>query len=503
MTTRRHRLAKAKYDNLPKRKRFIISTRPSKKKPGSFVQKIAYIGGFTDSNGNSSATHERTFKLPRQQRPGRLRLPSRIKSKPNPILIDWPNTLVPGLATANYFDAPPVSAFAPAVINSLLQSWGVDPDYAYKKRNKIPLITQPFLRYERWYKTPSGSVDYYPAGQPDLYHRVSGQFKDQYVEWQEGIGLTTSWQFDGHLLLKNSMSNNLLNKVKGMKVNVAQTFAERQQVYNLVGDTAKTLANAFTRLRRRDLNGFLRELGIINPPKLQGSRFGYSSRTEKSKGSLADPFNYAANKWAEYRWGWMPLYQDLYNSLELLQGPYKRKRRVTTTKEIKNESTSTLLTGLGNAWPLTIKDGFLLNGKGSCRFEVGYPVSSALSAFGLTNPALLAWEVLPYSFVVDSFLNIGNWLSTMDATLGMVFIEGTWSSRQIFYRSVEAKGTTSSGPLGTWTYEGYGNSLAREKILFRERMISWPESAFPSFENPLSLTHALDGIALLVQAFRR
>lgn len=510
MSTRRHRLSTRQriYDRLPNRKRYIISTTRSKR-TGKIISKEVRLGGYFNSNdfatSNSSylpGTQKRTPK------PGRIKLPRPISSKrPNPIVIAWPEyRLTPGLAQVNNFDISPYSQYVPASKGYLLQSWGNDPAYAYKKANKIALQTNTFLRFEETYKTPSGSVDYFPVGRPDLYHRNSGQLFDQYVAWDEGIGLTRSWDFDGHLLLKNLMTNNLLSKVKDLKVNLAQTFAERQQVYNLVGSTAKTLAAAFTDLRRGNLKDFFKTLGVAQPPIIQGG-FKDSRRSvtlrQRPNSSKIDPYTWAANKWAEYRWGWMPLYQDVYNSLELLQTNYKRKRRVTTTKELKNETKSTHLSGLGNAWPLSIRDGFQLNGKGSARFVIAYGEPQLLSSFGISNPALLAWELLPYSFVVDSFLNVGKWISTWDATVGVSLHEGVWSSRQIFYRAIEANGTTSNGPFGTWTYEGYANSLARKKILYRERFSDFPYPVLPTLENPLSLTHCLDGIALLVQAFRR
>jgi len=43
----------------------------------------------------------------------------------------------------------------------------------------------------------------------------------------------------------------------------------------------------------------------------------------------------------------------------------------------------------------------------------------------LGNPMELAWELIPFSFVVDWFLPIGNWISALDATL---HVTGTWGT---------------------------------------------------------------------------
>lgn len=48
---------------------------------------------------------------------------------------------------------------------------------------------------------------------------------------------------------------------------------------------------------------------------------------------------------------------------------------------------------------------------------------------GLTNPVPAAWEVVPWSFVVDHGITIGNYLELLDATMGCFFLSGTRSCR--------------------------------------------------------------------------
>jgi len=433
-------------------------------------------------------------------RNGRLLLPNRSIGRSPPIRVDWPAyKFKSGLEQRTAFDAAPTSTSHPAVQGSLLQTWGVTSNFNAAKKAGT-LQPQPFVRRERVYVMPSGSFNYYPVGRPDQYHQVSGSFVDGYVDWYSN-GVSLGLTIDGHAILKDAMSNALLSKAKDMKVNLAQTFAERQQTMNMIGSTARNLADAFKSLRRKDVPGFWNALGLTNRPAARVSQAEFK-RLQKQKASM-DPFTFASNKWVEYKYGWSPLVGDLWNSLELLKKTYKRRRKVTTSKQITGKNDFVQLAGLGNALVLNTSDQTVFQGKGSCIFHIGYAEPSALSSFGLTNPVELAWELLPYSFVVDWFFDVGGYLTTWDATLGLNFEIGIWSSKCVYARSIYAAGSTSSGPLGTWTYEGYGTSVDRWITHIREPFATWPSSVLPELKNPLSLDHMLTGLALLRQAFRR
>jgi hypothetical protein len=47
------------------------------------------------------------------------------------------------------------------------------------------------------------------------------------------------------------------------------------------------------------------------------------------------------------------------------------------------------------------------------------PSLAQLNGTGLLNPALLYWELMPYSFVVDWFIPVGDVLASLTAGLGL------------------------------------------------------------------------------------
>jgi hypothetical protein len=104
--------------------------------------------------------------------------------------------------------------------------------------------------------------------------------------------------------------------------------------------------------------------------------------------------------------------------------------------------------------------------------------------------------------VVDWFLPVGNWLSTLDADFGWDFHSGTLTkfsrggSSSIFTRSGFIPGDVKVDFSGDY-YSAKGFSMTRTVY----SSASW--GGIPRFKNPLSSQHIANALSLLVQAFRR
>lgn len=57
--------------------------------------------------------------------------------------------------------------------------------------------------------------------------------------------------------------------------------------------------------------------------------------------------------------------------------------------------------------------------RAKARFTVRNSSVKSLVQLGLTNPAEVAWEVVPFSFVIDWFIPVGNFLSSLDSLVGV------------------------------------------------------------------------------------
>jgi hypothetical protein len=128
-------------------------------------------------------------------------------------------------------------------------------------------------------------------------------------------------------------------------------------------------------------------------------------------------------------------------------------------------------------------------------------LTSFLAQTGFTNPINLAWEVVPYSFVVDWFIPIGPWLETLNAWQGLVFRDGYITT---FVRQNTTSTLAWSGKLGPTSTGVRSGGMSREYVfLQRGKLTTFPAGRFPSLKNPFSVDHILNGLALLRTAFRR
>ena len=294
------------------------------------------------------------------------------------------------------------------------------------------------------------------------------------------IPYTSAYDFAG---LKNAAVIRALNNLKDQKVNFAQAFAERGQVASLVANTATKLAKAARAIRRGDVPGAARALGITSKQKFKGVR----------------------ESWLELQYGWKPLLSDVYGSMcELHDNDVAEPQRYRfTVRGSASESVSALHYELygSNRY---VAQGVLKRHRGA-RVRLDYrldnPMLAAASALGLTNPAQLAWELVPWSFVADWFIPVGSYLSAMDADLGYIFQGGSVTTRQEDVLSSLTLDITALGLAQTnfTKYHAYGGFRSQKRVI-RTVYSSSPFPRFPGFKNPFSVTHALNAIALLGSA---
>ncbi len=134
------------------------------------------------------------------------------------------------------------------------------------------------------------------------------------------------------------------------------------------------------------------------------------------------------------------------------------------------------------------------------KYKLSNPALQNLSQLGLTNPATVAWELTPWSFVIDWLIPIGNWLDSLDtwAMLEPVSYHETTFIKQEVLCSAVHNGTVGSGAnlcrtTGDFTY------WRKENVSVTRTRKSLPSPPPPRIKNPFSTGHIVNALALLRQ----
>jgi hypothetical protein len=375
--------------------------------------------------------------------------------------------------------------------------------------------------YNRFYRTYSSvnSPEYFkyssiPHGLPDNNHQskiterkifgmrrltayVNGTWNNYLDSYEAMFSLPLpadhSYELSHSSLCYEKAKARCISKVKGLDINVAQAVAEVQQTMNTVGSTAKTLAKAFLEIKKGKFVQGMKSLGL-------------SRAIVKNKKKTLSPNKSVADNWLALQYGWLPLLSDIDGACKKLaqrQFPpvYKFKGRATTADSQQIFKTGPATYGRFEWYELQYKceTEFMM------AFCKGNHTARTMSELGISDPALLVWELLPYSFVVDWFLPVGNYLASINYTDGLVFKTGyvrQFSTNAWLCKVSGNKLHVGGPPEYNQTFFAATYLTSRNVWLSRTRLTSAPRPSIPQLKNPLSPTHMLNGLALLAKAFR-
>lgn len=341
--------------------------------------------------------------------------------------------------------------------------------------------------YSRMVET--GSVKSYQIKGSDQWNIYNGNYQKRSSISTAGAFGAGGYYYVEPPSLPAGVENDLVikvrSKIKGMRVNYSQAFGERKQTARLVGDTLVRLAN------------IVRDVKAV-PRHLNKRYFKYL----KNKWHNEDFFNY----WLELQYGWKPLLSDVYGSVANLHEREKDADRGRVSVKAGYRDNTDSLSKLSDSANTLVWDFYRrskVEHKAYIRLDFrqqdGAPQGN-LAQLGITNPLELAWELLPWSFVADWFVPIGDYLSSLDATLGWDFLGGSLSSkstRHVF--PVNAKVRSDPYKYQRSAYVGVSGS-GRQMRFDRKAYDECPTPARPSLEklNKSSHMHVANGIALLM-----
>lgn len=286
-------------------------------------------------------------------------------------------------------------------------------------------------------------------------------------------------------------------------VNVgAAIFAEGRESAAAIVKSAGQLIGAFRSLKGGRWRQFYNHmLGIfsgragrttsrsLTPPGLTPrQRRWFDRHMERTKARLDArrrwaKSRYLSENWLAFSFGWAPLVQDIHDAAHLIF----EQRDVTYPAEVSTSSSWSKNTSS----PWTTVDHVLFV-KIGCDLRVTNENLAHLNQLGLINPAAVAWEAVPFSFMVDWFVNVGEVLGSFSQFAGLQVLNP--STTRFVRTTFSGSRTYSSGGLITSTSAGQRFQMNRRLAFPSPPSLRWKWSGFTP-------ERAANAIALLVQSF--
>lgn len=283
--------------------------------------------------------------------------------------------------------------------------------------------------------------------------------------------------------MRNESVTKALLKIADQKVNLGENLATLGQTARLFSESAQTLSK------------FLK--GMYDDKSMRK----YLSKSYRDLVREGIPET-ISNRYLEYVYGWRPLMSDVYALYKLMkdgtqkpllfQGKGSSNRGGAPTPSanpigIYNNGAAKITGGTEN---LTVR--CCLWGQ----IDPNWSGARSINQLGLLNPLSLAWELMPWSFVVDWLLPVGSVLSALSAPAGLIFVDGSIGTR---YSATVAYDTWYTYYPSTWIESDvHASGTVVKESYRREVLTSWPLPGLWFDPDPLRGDRIFKAAALLI-----
>lgn len=332
---------------------------------------------------------------------------------------------------------------------------------------------------------PSGSA---------IWNNYGGTTQNRYDYYSEEIpgwsvnGLTEwstylrygAWNMTGVTPPENMrarVDTEILNKLSSGNLNLGVAIAESRETVSMLSQNVISLVRAYSAARRGNWKQVFTQLGI-----------------GKHRFKAKD----VSSRWLEISFGWKPLISDIHAAYELLsvklteRMPMRAVRSVTSSESWDNTATDSSTLLKKRYYTETVSR------KATLWYYINDSRLAWASSLGLLNPAVIVWEKVPFSFLVDWIIPVGNMLEACTNALGLTFISGSYTDK-----------STASGKM-TWAYKnqdptkswvGSFEQTFSATQYSRKAVSSFPLPR-PYYKSPISTAHAILALTLIHQRMR-
>jgi hypothetical protein len=378
---------------------------------------------------------------------------------------------------------------------------------AWLKDKSVWLPPTPYTgwRWERWVN-PNGVHVYPPGGLAQAGHLGGGAGGGSVGMARYTLCLTglPDSALDSKAVLK------LRAAIKANKVQFGEAIAEAHQTISLIAESATTLNKATRALVAGDRKGFFRHL-LIDDNLANKKKWFTPRKLCKWPGFISRSGRQSANRLLEFEFGWRPLLADIDGAAHQLAdnaSANPTRHRCKAYGEAYYPLNPITVHGVAGNSNEIIKDWSKARGRIGIRYTVYFSICNRVAAEAARNglldlPLTTTWNVTRWSFIADWVLPISSVLESLTALAGKDFLAGT---RTEYYSTDVTRYATLVSTDQTGVTLNNVDSRERNRYATRTVLPDWPGVTLADllhFRNPLSVTHAVESLALLAQNSRK
>jgi hypothetical protein len=262
-------------------------------------------------------------------------------------------------------------------------------------------------------------------------------------------------------------------------------LGEGRQTIGLVTSTATRIAKAITAVRYGNLS--MAKDVLLDRNQIDFRRINKDFKIYRKKLKRSMPQKVWASTdeiskaWLELQYGWKPLLGDVHSSMQALSSRLNTRYDTRVRHFVQRLEQKTLPDG-----SVLFRHHFIkLTGSISS-------TPSLTHSLNLTDPFNVAWELVPYSFVVDWFIPIGDFLSLAGKLRHNDY--GTITKSEFMRDRRIGKGPFES--------ESYLDSYDFRRDVSFQMPVVPPLPSFKRLEKALSPLHLVNALALLRRSVR-
>lgn len=300
--------------------------------------------------------------------------------------------------------------------------------------------------------------------------------------------------------------NRVLKKLKGQSLPLVMAWREREETGKLLTSVANRIADAckvirspkqfIRRLYRNNTKG--RKLKVLErrAQKAYVHFLKYKKWPKSRKPRVGDLF-------LQYEFAWKPLIMDIQDALDATAETEKHLAGGHVRVGYKFDAESKGYGGRASGDELELTAVASIRGHQKIYWRVDNIALAAMSQIQSLPETL--WDAMPYSFVVDWFISVGEYLELRNATLGIAFHDGYKSIMTEVRYTSEARPTFRMPVFPYYYISAQSNWPERYQFSFsRQILTSFPTPhLMTDFSMPSSLVHIGEAAALVQQALSR